>query len=265
MQLNIQGSAHLGMGIKNQDACREIKSPDKTKRVLLVCDGCTNYDKERPETLLQSHSEVGAGLFCSLYEMLENPFDYEKFPENARAIMTRMLELANFDSQNVVEGTKEYEYVQNNYCFTILACFETEDSFIVYLLGDGLLIFMNHHDVVSYLVKKNLKKPDEPPYLVYEYLYKGVKEFEEQDFEKYVFSKKDMKKVGIGSDGVFCVVENDPEAPNLSKFDKLDIDRYLQNSDTEVLTDIFRSSSKQLTDLILSRPSQFGDDTTIVL
>lgn len=248
MQVNVHGSLHRELGIKNQDACREIQNEEKTKLVRIICDGCTNIDANDSKTFKKTHSEVGAGLFCSLYETLDDPFDYENFPENVNLIMEKMLSLVNFNKEKIKDNPKLIEYILHNYCFTILAVFETDDSFIVYYLGDGIIILKNHFDTITYLERKN---GNAPPYLVNNFL---LTDDDKVPFEKFVFSKEEFKNVGIASDGMQSVIGKE-----LDNQKKIMFDIYLKRE-----SNIYLDNEKEITNFILKNSQCFADDTTIV-
>lgn len=248
MQVNVHGSLHKDLGIKNQDACRDLQNEDKTKKVRIVCDGCTNIDVNDPKSFLKTHSEVGAGLFCSLYETIDNPYDEEKFPEKAEFIVRKMLSLIDFDKEKLEGNQKIIDYIFSNYCFTILACFETENEFIVYCLGDGVIMLINHFDVITYI---DMKKNKYPSYIINNFL---VDEDKKISFEKFVFCKEDFKNVGIASDGIQCVIGKE-----LSNLEKLEFDNFfVRKSNT------FFEPEKDLTNFITKKQIAFGDDTTVV-
>ena len=248
MQVGIHGSLHKELGIKNQDACRELKSNNTIKSVRIICDGCTNIDANDSKTFKMTHSEVGAGLFCSLYEILDDPYDYDKFPENANLIMEKMLQLIDFEKEKINEFSKKIDYILHNYCFTILAVFEKEDSFIVYFLGDGVIILKNKFDTITYFERKN---GNAPPYLVNNYL---LDEDKKVLFEKYIFSKKEFKNVGIASDGIEPFLGKD-----LTNTQKLFVDSCLKHGNN-----MYLNNEKDLSNFILQNPDIFCDDITIV-
>lgn len=250
MYVNVHGSLHRALGIPNQDACRELQNVGKTKKVRLVCDGCTNIDPKNPESFNLTHSEVGASLFCSLYETLADPFDEEKFPKNAEIIMEKMLELVDFNKENL---DKKLDWLLHNYCFTILAVFETEENFVVYCLGDGVILLKNHFDVVTYYEKKT---GNNPPYLVNNYLLDN-----KVSFEKFIFSKKDIKNVGIASDGILPVIRKETSSgEEMSRLEKLEVDNILSKE----FSALGYNPVEELKSLINRNPNLFCDDTTIV-
>lgn len=238
MKVNVLGHSHQMLGIKNQDSCLELVGKNGEK-VKIVCDGCTNINHNNPETYSLTHNEVGSGLFCLLYRLLDNPFDYEHFIENANDIMKKMLDLIGF-SKEKSNDTNMLSSISYNLCFTILACFETKDNFIVYNLGDGAILVENKLGVITYIEKKYGKCP---PYLVLNYVY--GKDFK---FEKEIFDKAEVNDVGIASDGIQHALNK-----SLDKNAKLDFDFCFKKT----------KSDFELTEFIKNNKS-FFDDTTIV-
>ncbi len=238
MVLNMLGRAHYARGIKNQDSVLELGK--KNKRVRIVCDGCTNIDTKNPKTFELTHSEIGSGLFLQLYSLIENPFDSEKFIENANNIMKKMLSIIDYDGcENLTQ--EKLNFINYNFCFTIVACFEEEDKFVTYILGDGVIIVENKFGVLSFIEKKF---GECPPYLVYNY----ITEDQTFDFEKTEFDKSYVNDIGVATDGLM---------PALSKIvtdkaAKLNFDKAFKNKFL-------------LKNLIESSPNIFGDDVAIAI
>lgn len=248
MRVNVHGSSHELYGIKNQDACLELVNENTLEKVRIVCDGCTNIDINDPKTFARTHSEVGAGLFCSLYEALENPFDADNFIKNANEIMERMLKLVSFDIKKILSNPKAIDFVTHNYCFTIFACFETKDSFVVYHLGDGVIFTINQFDVVSYIERKYGNKP---PYLVYNLWLEDEKK---NTFTKFIFPKDDFKNVGIATDGLQFIL-----GKAISDSDKLYMDRIFVSNEN-----FLTNPENDLINFIKKHPMIFTDDVTAV-
>lgn len=245
MKVSVHGKGHEQMGINNQDACLELVSGNK--KVKIVCDGCTNVIAEKPETFSLTHNEVGARLFCSKYELLESPFEEEKFEENANRIMKEMLDLVSFSKELYDTSEKMKEYISYHYLFTIYACFETEDKFIVYYLGDGTILFENDMGVMTYLQRKFGKCP---PYLAYNY----TNPEQAREFTRMEFDKKEIKRVGIATDGIY------PAIDEMDYHSKINFDNVLSN--IHQLPDFNHSNS--VSGFIMANSNLFYDDTTIV-
>jgi len=236
MVLSVLGSSHKARGIKNQDSVLELE--EGNKKVRIVCDGCTNIDIKDPKTFDLTHSEIGSGLFLQLYSMIEDPFDSESFIDNANNIMKKMLSAVDYDVNNVTE--KVINFINYSYCFTIVACFEEEDKFITYILGDGVIIVENKFDIISFI---EIKYGDCPPYLVYNFL---PFQDEKLEFERLEFDKSDVNNVGVASDGLM---------PALGKAvtdvrAKLNFDKAFK-------------SKFLLKKIIDDTPNIFGDDTSV--
>lgn len=182
MQICRQGNGHYLSGINNQDFFFAEKS------VKLITDGCSSG----------SFSEVGTRLFCQLFSTLETRFEVDKFEENVKEVFARICALTGEDS-----GEAFSNFIIDNMLFTIIACFELEDRFIVKFIGDGYIITVNAENLVSF-IRLNYGKA--PPYYSYNMIQTNTYP-SELGFKTFEFSKSDFKKVGIASDGVAPIAE----------------------------------------------------------
>ena len=114
------GSDHIFANMNNHDFAFKIP------KIKAVMDGCGSG----------SHSEIGTKLFGQLFvrkaKELYDSGEYiteENFVEVVDQLFEKMLFLC--DDKN---------FIFDNYCFTILVCFETDDEFVVYSSGDGYII-----------------------------------------------------------------------------------------------------------------------------
>lgn len=190
MTISKQGDGHYQDGINNQDFFY-FKEGENLKMVL---DGCSQA----------KYSEVGTRLFVQLFSLLPNRLDLECFEENVKKTFDNLLESFKllYPTQEALE-----DFIMDNLLFTILACFETEDSFIVKMFGDGYIVTVNNQDRVSYLKYYYGRRP---PYFVYKYCsLSDCDVFKDYNFKTYTFSKKDFKKVGIASDGIAPIARGD--------------------------------------------------------
>lgn len=184
MKICRQGQGHYSNGINNQDFfyCEE--------NLKIVTDGCSEG----------KYSEVGTRLFAQYFSTLESRFEYQKFEENIEKVFSMML--SNYEEK---QNSLEYdEYVANNLLFTILACFEFEDKFIVKALGDGYIITVNKKQMVSYT---RLFYGKMPPYYAYNKLKVDMYN-KPLKFKTFEYSKEDFIKVGIATDGIAPITEN---------------------------------------------------------
>ncbi|MBR6688407.1 MAG: protein phosphatase 2C domain-containing protein [Clostridia bacterium] len=218
MRICRQGNGHYLNGLNNQDFCY------MENNLKLVTDGCSSAE----------FSEVGTRLFVQAFAKLPNRFDVNEFEENVRKAFESILSITNPEDAN--------DFIANNLLFTIIACFETEDKFIVKFIGDGYIITVNHEDVVSYT---RLFYGKTPPYFAYTKIPTTTYE-EPLKFKTFEYPKKDFKLVGIASDGI---------APIADKKLDVDFDALVLGTDTKYSPE----------GIIRSNQSQFFDDITILI
>ena len=175
------GSDHIFANKNNQDYAFNLLN------MKIVLDGCGSG----------KHSEIGTGLFAQLF---------------AR-------EVKNYNDQNIIVGEDNYIYIVNcvfrkmlemcsdttfifqNYCFTILICFELEDRFVVCSCGDGYIIKENSEGITF----EELDDGEYPRYYIYNYIEDKSKLAEYKDgvsFNVTQYLKKDYFNVGVASDGL---------------------------------------------------------------
>ena len=142
------------------------------------------------------YSEVGTRLFIQQFSRLNDRFDVKKFESNVAKAFSKVCSIADSTDAKV-------EFITNNMLFTILACFELEDKFVVKFIGDGYIITVNNQNMVSYI---RLNYGRTPPYFAYNKLSTNTYA-EKLEFKTFEFSKKDFKKVGIASDGIAPIAE----------------------------------------------------------
>ena len=218
MRICRQGNGHYLNGLNNQDFCY------MENNLKLVTDGCSSAE----------FSEVGTRLFVQAFAKLPNRFDVNEFEENVRKAFESILSIATEEDAN--------DFIANNLLFTIIACFETEDKYIVKFIGDGYIITVNHEDVVSYT---RLFYGKTPPYFAYTKIPTTTYE-EPLKFKTFEYPKKDFKLVGIASDGI---------APIADKKLDVDFDALVLGTDTKYSPE----------GIIRSNQSQFFDDITILI
>ncbi len=182
MQICRQGNGHYLDGLNNQDFCYVEKN------IKMLTDGCSEG----------KFSEVGTRLFTQCFSLLENRFDVNEFEKNVDETFKRIMTLiTNKDEKSISD------FIINNMLFTILACFEFEDKFIVKYLGDGYIVTVNNADMVSYT---RLSYGKTPPYYAYNFISTNTYS-DKLQFKTFELSKNDFKKVGIASDGIMPLVE----------------------------------------------------------
>jgi hypothetical protein len=158
------------------------------KNLLLITDGCSEGE----------FSEVGTRLFAQMFSQLDNKHNLDKFEENVEVVFSKICSLAANDSQEALT-----QFIVHNMLFTIIACFELEDRFVVKFIGDGYIITVNSENLVSYI---RLSYGKTPPYYAYNKVPAGTYN-KPLEFKTFEFDKKDFKKVGIASDGFTPIAE----------------------------------------------------------
>lgn len=219
MIISSQGFGHFTQGLNNQDFGIE------TPRMLLVLDGCSEA----------KYSEVGTRLFAQLFLRKEECDKHEKFEDNVKEVFDEIIGLMARYYPNREELEKEF--IMENLLFTIIACFKTEDKYIVKLFGDGYVFTQNKQGLVSYMKFSYGKRP---PYFAYKYC--TVLNFQNYQFKTFEFDKKVFPFVGIGTDGIMPMVKGE-----LKGIDNL----------------IFKGNEITLQMAIKSQRQSFFDDVTI--
>ena len=114
----------------------------------------------------------------------------ENFTQVVNSIFEKMLELCN-----------DMAFIFQNYCFTILVCFETEDEFVVCSCGDGYIIKENEEGIYF----DRLDDGEYPCYYIYNFITDKSSLVEYKDgvsFKVTRFAKTDYFNVGVASDGL---------------------------------------------------------------
>lgn len=222
MIISSQGFGHFADGLNNQDF--GIKTP----RMSMVLDGCSGA----------KYSEIGTRLFTQIFLKKEECDNVEKFEDNIKSVFDDIIKMMGqyyTDSEDL-----EKEFIMENLLFTIIACFETENEFIVKMFGDGYIVTQNIYDCISYMKFSYGKCP---PYFAYKYCNsEAVKDFKDYNFKTLIFEKKKFKKIAIATDGIMPIAKGD-----VSGFDNC-----------------IANDNKSLAEMILKTQKQkFYDDVTI--
>lgn len=181
MIITSQGIGHFTGGINNQDFGIE------SERMLLILDGCSSA----------KYAEVGTRLFAQLFSRKEEWDNVEKFEDNVQSVFNdiiSMMEKYYPDSEKL-----EQDFIMENLLFTIIACFETEDKYIVKLFGDGYVVTQNIRGAVSYM---KFAYGECPPYFAYKYCNLNGINFKDYQFKTFTFDKKAFSTVIIATDGI---------------------------------------------------------------
>ena len=219
MIISSQGFGHFTQGLNNQDFGIE------TPRMLLVLDGCSGA----------KYSEVGTKLFAQVFLRKEECDNHEKFEDNVKEVFDELIGMMGkyYPSKEELEK----EFIMDNLLFTIIACFKTEDKYIVKIFGDGYVVTQNQQGLYSYMKFSYGKYP---PYFAYKYC--SDMNFQNYQFKTFEFDRKVFPKIGIGSDGILPMVKGE-----LIGADNL----------------IFNANKKMLENAIKGQRQSFSDDVTI--
>lgn len=181
MLINLQGYGHFQDGKNNQDFGFEEEN------MILIVDGCTECE----------YSESGGRMFAQLFKQLPEHDNPNKFEQNIKVTFNSIIKWAKgwFPKDEELEN-----FIEDNYLFTILACFKQEDKFIVKLYGDGYIVTINNKNMLSFI---RLNYGKRPPYYAYNYCSKDTRDiYKNYNFREFVFPSKDFKNVGIATDGL---------------------------------------------------------------
>ena len=212
-----QGNGHYLSGINNQDFCYEEKN------LKLITDGCSEG----------KYSEVGTRLFIQLFSKLDKRLKLEDFEENVENVFSSICSLASKG-----KNSDKTDFIVDNMLFTIIACFELEDKFVVKFIGDGYLVTVNKQDMVSYI---RLSYGKTPPYYAYNKI--STQSYKEAlKFKTFEFPKKVFNKVGIATDGIMPIAErkipDDVEPIILGKEDKYTVEGIINSNQSSFFDDV---------------------------
>lgn len=188
MIITSQGFGHFTSGINNQDFGIE------SEKMLLILDGCS----------AAKYAESGTRLFAQLFSRREDWDNLEKFEDNVKGVFDDLICL--LEKYYPVREQLEKDFIMENLLFTIIACFETEDSYVVKLFGDGYIVTQNKKGLLSYLRFSYGKCP---PYFAYKYCDLPGMNFSHYDFKTFTFSKESFQKVIIATDGIMPIARGD--------------------------------------------------------
>ena len=225
MLINSQGFGHFTDGINNQDFGLE------NSRSVIVLDGCSGA----------KFSESGTRFFAQLFSKKEECDSVEKFEDNVKDVFDDIIEFMKKYYPN--EESFEKDFIMENLLFTIIACFETEDKYIVKLFGDGYIVTQNANGCVSFMKFSYGKYP---PYYAYRYCDSLPKDspFKTHTFKTFEFDKKKFPKLAIASDGILPIARGDI---NLSP------------------KSIFEENNALLRLSLINNRAKFNDDVTIAV
>lgn len=221
MIITSQGFGHFKDGINNQDFGIE------SEKMVLILDGCS----------AAKYSDSGVRLFGQLFSRKEECNSLEKFEDNVKSVFDDIIGM--MEKYYPIHDELEEDYIDENLLFTMIACFETEDKFIVKLFGDGYIITQNVKGLISYM---KFAYGACPPYFAYKYCNWIAPTFKDYHFKTFTFDKTIFKKVLIATDGIMPVV----------KYDMRDLDTGITTENFSLIEAILKE-----------RRTSFYDDVTI--
>lgn len=182
MIITSQGFGHFEKKVNNQDF--GIESP----RMVLILDGCSGA----------KYSEVGTRLFAQLFSRKEEWDSAEKFEDNVKEVFEDIILMMSKYYKTPEE--MEESFITENLLFTIIACFDMGDKYVVKLFGDGYIITQNVRERTSYMRFAYGKCP---PYFAYRYC-KNLKDprFSDYTFKTFTFDKAVFPNIAIATDGI---------------------------------------------------------------
>ncbi len=212
------------------------------KNYGVIADGCSS----------SKYSEVGTRVILQLYGGIPTCNEEEKFEENITYIMEMLISLLQkYNKEICNNGNYTTDLLMNNLFFTLLACFEKKDEYVIYMLGDGYIITQNKLGVFSYI--HSVYSQNKPPYIVYNYCMNNLPKL---SFKKYIFKKEHFNGVGIASDGIEPFVR---KINGIGKEGRDKFEDYLVNKDNLDET----KANTRLNNFIKSFKSYLIDDTTV--
>lgn len=175
------GSDHIFGNKNNHDFMFNLLN------MKIVLDGCGSGN----------HSEIGTRLFAQLFARKVKEF-YDKGIEVNENNFTDIVDNVFYKMLAICDDS---EFILNNYCFTILVCFEKENEFVVLSCGDGYIIKEKDSEI-------NFLKLDDgeyPAYYVYNFITDKsiLKEYKDGvAFHVSKYDKTGFTNIGVATDGL---------------------------------------------------------------
>ena len=170
------GWDHISDQKPNQDGILNFEE----ENLKLVLDGCGSHKK----------SHIGVGLFTDALSGYVG-LTPENFEPTVDKIFLDLVSLLTTDIKML-----------ENLSFTILACFEKPDEYVVLSCGDGFIIADNGHRLK--LINLDERGDNSPDYYVANLVDSRLLSRNQSgvSFKKTVFSKKDYVNIGVATDGL---------------------------------------------------------------
>ena len=190
------GNTHAFEDKNNQDFVVSILN------LKMVLDGCGSC----------LFSEIGTRLFAQFFleevKKFESTINSAKNIEKAELSIEKiqLTELSFFKMVDEVFArltkiSRSDDFYYQNFCFTILACLELENEYVVFACGDGYILKQTNAEVDF----QKLDDGEYPKYYIYNYIHDKERLQEYRDgveFSIYHFTKIEYSNVGVATDGI---------------------------------------------------------------
>lgn len=202
-----------------------------TENIAVVLDGCGSVE----------HSEIGSSRMGEAFRENSTKLNEKNFESFANNTLYRFLK----------EDTSEEKFV-SEFQFTIVACIETKNNFVVLTAGDGFIITVDKSNNVRFIQLDNdvnIANGEAPEYIAYNLNPSPSLYNSNVYFYKLQFSKSKYSSVYVTSDGFrFVLDKRFPENERIMIKDALiqrdqeTIEAVLKRNQSKILDDISISS-----------------------
>lgn len=201
-----------------------------TENIAVVLDGCGSGE----------HSEIGSSRMGEAFRKNSTKLNEKNFESFANNTLYRFLK----------EDTSEEKFV-SEFQFTIVACIETKNNFVVLTAGDGFIITVDKSNNVRFIQLDNdvnIANGEAPEYIAYNLNPSPSLYNSNVYFYKLQFSKSKYSSVYVTSDGFrFVLDKRFPENERIMIKDAL-----IQRDQETIETVLKRNQSKILDDISIS-------------
>jgi len=154
-----------------------------------VLDGCGSGE----------HSEVGSSSMGEAIRKNSTKLNEKNFESFANSTLYQFL----------MEDTREERFIAE-FQFTIVACIETKEDFVVLTAGDGFVITVDKSSNVRYIQLDNdvnVANGEAPGYIAYNFNPSPSRYNSNVYFDKMQFSKSKYSSVYVASDGFRFILD----------------------------------------------------------
>lgn len=202
-----------------------------TDNIAVVLDGCGSG----------KHSEVGSSRMGEAIRKKSTKLNEKNFESFANTTLNEFL----------MEDTSDERFIAE-FQFTIVACIETKEDFVVLRAGDGFIITVDKSNSVRYIQLDNninIANGGAPEYIAYNMNPSPLRYNSNVYFNKMQFSKSEYSSVYVASDGFRFILDKNFPADEkaiienaLIQRDQNTIEMVLKRNQSKILDDISISS-----------------------